>query len=376
MNGPIPRILLIWLSSLVLLMAACQPMNLVDAMAEQQIDPATTEAAVSEPTLPVELPEELLDQASPEAGKREAPLRFIFPTPAPPPVSAWRPPLYDVPWALGPYDHFYFNRPIAADEVNWPLADYRYGDFFPDTEIVHTGIDIDATRGTTVIAAGPGRVTWAGYGLYLGGNNPEDPYGLAVTIRHDFGHNGRHLYTVYAHMDRIDVEVGDIVQTGDPLGIVGNTGNTTGPHLHFEVRVETNSFHVSRNPELWLAPPQGWGVLVGRLTQSDGRTPIRKLDVYVQSKSTGQTWSVRTYGPTSVNSDDYYRENLVLSDLPAGEYTVWFKFNAIEHRLETTIAPGAIRYFTFQPKEGFETEQPAAPPMEDWLTEPAHLGNP
>ena len=58
------------------------------------------------------------------------PLRFTFPTPGPAPKFSLRPALYEVPWALGPYDHFYFSRPIAADEVNWPLADYRYGGIF------------------------------------------------------------------------------------------------------------------------------------------------------------------------------------------------------------------------------------------------------
>ncbi len=102
----------------------------------------------------------------------EEPLKFTFPTPSDPPVSLWRPPLYEVPWALSPHDHFYFIRPIAADEVNWPLADYRYGYYFTGTTIVHTGIDIDAKRGTPVIAAADGTVVWAGIGLYKGPDSP------------------------------------------------------------------------------------------------------------------------------------------------------------------------------------------------------------
>ena len=54
-----------------------------------------------------------------------APFRFDLPTPGEAPVSGWRPPLYPIPWAPTSYDHFYFARPIAADQVNWPLADYR-----------------------------------------------------------------------------------------------------------------------------------------------------------------------------------------------------------------------------------------------------------
>jgi murein DD-endopeptidase MepM/ murein hydrolase activator NlpD len=117
----------------------------------------------------------------------------LFPTPGPEPISLWRPPLYEAPWALGPHDHFYFSRPIAADVVNWPLADYRYGGMFMDTDIVHTGIDIPNPRGTPVLAAAAGKVVWAGYGLFTGNNNPNDPYGLAITIQHDFGYQSQRL---------------------------------------------------------------------------------------------------------------------------------------------------------------------------------------
>ena len=66
------------------------------------------------------------------------PLRFDLPTPGVEPVSAWRPPQYPVPMALGPYDHFYFARPIGANEVNWPIADYRYGGTFLTATVTHT----------------------------------------------------------------------------------------------------------------------------------------------------------------------------------------------------------------------------------------------
>ncbi|MEN4010957.1 MAG: M23 family metallopeptidase [Bellilinea sp.] len=302
-----------------------------------------------------------LPSATPPSSNNEAeqPLRFTFPTPADQPISLWRPPLYEVPWALTPHDHFYFLRPIAADEVNWPLADYRYGDYFPGTDIVHTGIDIDAERGTPVLAAAEGTVVWAGLGLYKGPDSPDDPYGLAVAIRHDFGFDRRRLFTIYAHMDRVDVHVGQHVKAGEPVGIVGNTGFSTGPHLHFEVRVERNSYYVSRNPELWLSPPQGWGVLVARLMKSDGSL-IHRLDATVYSSKMKRSWGIRTYAPTSVNSDDFYRENLVLSDLPAGDYTFEFTWNQTNHRTSFTINPGAVTYLTFRDGMGFSNQLPAA----------------
>ena len=339
---------------------------------------AATAAAVRENTaLPDQQPEpaaltptpsgalELISQPADES----TPLRFTFPSPGPAPISLWRPPLYDTPWALGPYDHFYFARPIAADKVNWPLADYRYGGIFFSTEIVHTGIDIDAPLRTPILAAGNGRVVWAGYGLFYGNNDPNDPYGLAVTIRHDFGYQGLRLYTVYAHMARVDVVTGQDVKTGDRLGIVGITGMTTGPHLHFEVRTERNSYLTTLNPELWLAPPQGWGVLTGTLLNTSGSF-LTQQDVIVRNKDTRQRWVVRSYGASAVNSDPYYGENLVLSDLPAGLYEITIDYEEESYSQEIMIYPGAISYFSFRGKLSFDTDLPPIPSVDEIFTGP------
>ncbi|MDO9087744.1 MAG: M23 family metallopeptidase [Anaerolineaceae bacterium] len=307
------------------------------------------------------------NQKSPEDLKNgyEESIAVVLPIPGEPPISLWRPPLYPTPWAISPNDHFYFSRPIAADEINWPLANYRYGYFFPDSDIIHTGIDITARRGTPVIAAAPGTVIWAGYGLYYGTYNEEDPYGMAVTIEHDFGHKDKKLLTVYGHMDRIDVQEGQRVETGTKLGIVGNTGFTTGPHLHFEVRLETNSYFRTRNPELWLSPPQGWGVLVGQLKSIDSQY-INLKEVYIRNIETKQSWMVLTYATNNINRDDYYKENLVLSDLPAGEYTLSFSYDGVTYRYDFTIYPGAISYISFHERTGFSNELPPVLSPKEW----------
>jgi len=285
------------------------------------------------------------------------PQSLNFPTPVPTNAVDWRPPLYEVPWAPGPYDHFYFLRPIAVNEVNWPLPDYRYGGTFFAPDIVHTGIDIVATRGTPVLAAGAGRVVWAGTGLYFGVYNPEDPYGLAVVIEHDFGYKNHTLYTVYAHMDDIVINLGDSVEAHEPIGIVGNTGFTTGPHLHFEIREGDNDFYQTKNPELWIAPPQGWGIAVARI-MNQAYGPIEKLDVKMTNLATMKSYHVRTYTMRGVNSDDYYNENLVLSDLPAGSYQVSFDYKEQNYVHVIEINPGVVTYFTFHPKSGFSDDPP------------------
>lgn len=305
--------------------------------------------------------ETLADPASPNLQPSPAPdpLRFVFPTPKPAPVSAWRPPLYEIPWVPTEQDHFFFTRPIAADEVNWPLADYRYGGSFME-DVVHTGIDIPVPLDTPVLATGPGKVVWAGYGLYyLNADRLDDPYGIAVSIKHDFGYGGQQLYTIYGHMSDVLVVKGQHVEAGDIIGKVGTTGLTTGPHVHLEVRLKKNNYFGSRNPELWLSPPQGYGVLVGRVMSANGHV-LESQVVQVHSYSTGQNWEVKSYSPGSTNSDPYYRENVVMGDLPAGHYRIWINYNNKVYSQDIEIRQGLVTYFTFKGGE-YSLDLPESP---------------
>jgi murein DD-endopeptidase MepM/ murein hydrolase activator NlpD len=306
----------------------------------------------------------------PGIATQPAPLQLVLPTLNGEPASGWRPPLYPVPWAVSPNDHFYFQRPIAANYINFILPDYRYGGLFTGTDIVHTGIDIPADPGTPVLAAAPGTVTWAGYGLYSQKkSNKDDPYGKAVVIRHDFGHQGRSLFTVYAHLSQIDVAEGQWVDAGQQIGLVGSTGFTTGPHLHFEVRIDAGDYISSRNPELWLVPPQGWGVLVGSVQTTYGAL-FAGRKVYVQGLDNDINTSVFTYGLESVNPDEYYNENLVLSDLPAGRYRILVPFLGalLDHVVE--IRPGQITYFKFKGFRGYFDDPPPIPGLESLTPAP------
>lgn len=287
------------------------------------------------------------------------PLRFTFPTTNIQPVTIWRPPLYQTPWEPTPHDHFYFTRPIGANEINWPLANYRYGGvFFENTQ--HTGVDIPAPKGTPVMAAGPGRVIWAGYGLFFLRPENSDPYGKAIAIKHDFGYQGKMLYTVYGHLDDYYVVRGQQVNTGDKIGIVGETGKVTGPHLHFEVRIGDNTYFTSRNPELWLAPPQGWGILAARVMYTSGELLPDQV-VNIRSVETNQYWYVITYGGNAVNSDEYYQENMVIGDLPGGKYVIWIEYDSTIFDQEVEIFPGMVTYFTFRGKAGYKLNPPPTP---------------
>ncbi|HYG59147.1 MAG TPA: M23 family metallopeptidase, partial [Symbiobacteriaceae bacterium] len=92
------------------------------------------------------------------------------------------------------------------------------------TDNFHDGVDFDVAEGTPLVAASGGTVTMAGR---YGG------YGIVVRIDH-----GNGLVTQYAHMSQVSVSVGEKVAAGQHIGYSGNTGVTTGPHLHFMVMVD------------------------------------------------------------------------------------------------------------------------------------------
>src|SRR6266511_4218340 len=104
----------------------------------------------------------------------------------------------------------------------WPLKGVLYGSYGVRAGRRHDGIDIAAPEGTSVAAAAAGTVIYAG---------EQAGYGAIVIVRHEGG-----LVTLYAHASRLLVEEGAHVRRGEPIAKVGQTGRTTGPHLHFKVR--------------------------------------------------------------------------------------------------------------------------------------------
>ena len=121
---------------------------------------------------------------------------------------------------------------VAPNQLTWPVttgyvsSGYKWRRLGGTTSF-HGAIDIAASRGTPIKAAAGGVVILARY------------YGLAgntVFIDHGGG-----MTTLYFHMDKIQVNVGQTVITGDQIGTVGTTGRSTGPHLHFEVRLKNPS---------------------------------------------------------------------------------------------------------------------------------------
>jgi murein DD-endopeptidase MepM/ murein hydrolase activator NlpD len=100
----------------------------------------------------------------------------------------------------------------------------------------HTGVDYGAPAGTPVVAARPGRVIHTGWGGY------GQAYGLHVIVE------AGGQTDLYAHLSATAVKVGQRIKVGERIGKVGTTGNSTGPHLHFEVRDAPHGYYDFTNP--------------------------------------------------------------------------------------------------------------------------------
>jgi murein DD-endopeptidase MepM/ murein hydrolase activator NlpD len=110
-------------------------------------------------------------------------------------------------WPVGGQVTSYFGMRASPTSGRWKM---------------HPGMDISAPTGTAVEATAPGRVTFAGY---------RSGYGQTIVVDH-----GDSLKTLYAHLSRVHVARGELVEQNEVIGAVGSTGRTTGPHLHYEVR--------------------------------------------------------------------------------------------------------------------------------------------
>jgi murein DD-endopeptidase MepM/ murein hydrolase activator NlpD len=233
-----------------------------DAVAETALTgeiPATAPQTVTEP-LSVETPrnaaaEMLASAPTVERAERVAPQpRFVRPTAESAPLSvktggpsfrnAREEPLDDLPasgvgarvrqlLSLGDQDFLPLEWALRG-KINNEFG-FRRNPFGGRSYEFHGGMDIDGDYGDPVYAPGKGVVIRAGW---MGG------YGNLVEIDHGYG-----VTTRYGHLSKIEVRVGEEIARGELLGLVGSTGRSTGPHLHYEIRLNDKAV----NPRLFLS---------------------------------------------------------------------------------------------------------------------------
>lgn len=275
---------------------------------------------------------------------------FVTPTPHEPELTATATPTPRITPTLSvtvvPFTEMYaLARPIERrdDLQDFATRVYPYGGTQFGQFDVHLGLDFINPRFTPVLAAADGIVIYAGndaaiqFGPYL------NYYGNLVVIAHNLlSVEGLPVFTLYAHLERVDVAAGDLVSTGDVIGVVGATGIALGPHLHFEVRVgDPASYLATRNPDFWIQPYPGFGTLAGRVTAPED---VRGMVVLIRSN--GRTREAYVYGGDRVNSDPAWNENFTYGDLPAGVYEVIIseRSGRVRFRQEVIIEDGRTTF--------------------------------
>ena len=168
-----------------------------------------------------------------------------------------------------------------ADEWIWPLAGMKVtSPFGPRVGHVHEGVDLHAPVGTPVYAVSNGLVAYAG-GRISG-------YGKMVVLKHGDG-----ISTVYAHNSRLMVKTGQRVRIGQLVSYSGNTGHSTGPHLHFEIRKGV----LAVDPESYL--PDRATMLANRSTVGNFRT-LASAPVVKPLAKKGRSALLARKGKTSI----------------------------------------------------------------------------
>jgi len=222
-----------------------------------------------------------------------------------------------------PEYHHSFARPIeqVTGNSHWIARSYPYGSTQWQRRAVHLGVEFVNPRHTPVLAAQDGRVIFAADDSERMLGPRLRYYGNTVILAHDMQTpEGQPLFTLYGHLEAVFVRERQLVQAGQHIATVGDSGIAIGPHLHFEVRAgDPFDARNTRNPELWLRHYPGHGMIVGSVLDDEGQ-PLYGKRLIVRSGD----WQreIFTYGSDTVNPDPLWHENFTVGDLPAGAYQV------------------------------------------------------
>lgn len=259
-------------------------------------------------------------------------------------------------------DHYSLFRPIGPNGVDFVDRTYPYGGTQRGTYQIHSGVEFFNSRFTPVLAADDGEVYYAG--TDFDEQNMFGPftnyYGNLVVIDHGYRlPEGDRLFSLYGHLEDIDVATGQSVEPGQPIGRVGATGIAQGAHLHFEVRVGDpyNFFESTRNPDLYILPKDDTGMLVGLVTDPEGN-PVPEVPILLRRAGTrGQAlYETYSYGGSPTQSSPMWNENFTRGDIRPGEYEVYvqtFRGQTV-FRQDVTITAANAAYIQFEIPAGLE----------------------
>ena len=239
--------------------------------------------------------------------------------------------------------HFIFQRPIRLQVNNSVDPTYPYGSTAKGTRDPHHGVEFQSPFGTPVHASGGGDVIFAGPDEKAIYSPWPNFYGNLVVIKHE-----NDLFTLYAHLSKIDVESGSAIKQGDKIGEVGQSGAATGSHLHFEVRSrDVEDYFSTLNPELWLAPTknENGGIAVSVVNQNEEFQAAELTVSHYLDRSQPPVVShyVITYSRDLATGE----ENAAVSDLTPGNYRIAMTMNGKVYERWVEVKSGRLTQVVF-----------------------------
>jgi murein DD-endopeptidase MepM/ murein hydrolase activator NlpD len=337
---------------------------------ETQPAPVTGSTPTPEPTSPPAVPDSptlpLPSPTPPPATEVQTappitsspPAQQAAPSATPPPPAAEQ--AGPVPCAgetCSTQGSFLLERPVGPDGRNIIDPSNRFGSYEKRTRAANHGVSFLNSSSTPVLAAAAGTVVVAGddsqtqYGLY------PNSYGNLVVLQHSLPGFSQPVYTLYAHLSQISVNLNDTVQAGQVIGLVGMSGSVEGSTLDFEVRFGENAYSAVRNPELWLKPlldgaGQPLGALAGRVLDAQGQyLPVHNILLErlggPAQPAVDQVY-LKTYSDMELAGASPWEESFAVGDLPAGDYQVSFWLGSNLQQRVVQITPGQLTFVTFQ----------------------------
>jgi hypothetical protein len=222
-----------------------------------------------------------------------------------------------------------------------------YGSTANGTREPHHGVEFPNPSGTPVYAAAEGTVIFAGPDRQALYSPWQNFYGNLIVIRH-----ANELFTLYAHLSKVDVKEGQRVLEEEKIGEVGRTGVAIGSHLHFEVRRgNAEDYFATQNPELWLAPAKdtqgnSFGTLMLSVLDQKRHLCNAKFTIqYYQdgSKSPAKSYYGITYSDDMLSGE----ENAVLGDLTTGQYRIAIERNGQLYDRWVAVESGKLTQVVF-----------------------------
>jgi hypothetical protein len=244
--------------------------------------------------------------------------------------------------------HFVLQRPIHPPANDLVDETYLYASTANGTREPHHGVEFPNKSGTPVYAAAEGKVIFAEPDKNAIYSPWQNFYGNLVVIQHK-----DELFTLYAHLSKIDVKEGQQVFMGDKIGEVGRTGVAIGSHLHFEVRHgNAEDYFATQNPELWLMPAKdSHGNFFGTLALYivDKNHQLINYAEYTLRYDPNQAQKLaKTYYGTTYSADMLSgNENAVLGELSAGHYRLAVERNGKVYERWVEVESGKLTQVVF-----------------------------